>query len=74
MIDRCLFPLQQAIDVGGKCGYINPDEKTVEYVRSLPGGKSFELFRNDADVRYLRNRRYRCQQDRAAGRVSADRG
>lgn len=52
VIDRCLFPLQ-AIDVGGKCGYINPDEKTAEYVRSLPGGGGkFELFRNDADVRY----------------------
>jgi 3-isopropylmalate/(R)-2-methylmalate dehydratase large subunit len=51
VIDRCLFPLQ-AIDIGGKCGYINPDEKTAEYVRSLPGGKSFELFRNDPDVRY----------------------
>jgi 3-isopropylmalate/(R)-2-methylmalate dehydratase large subunit len=51
VIDRCLFPLQ-AIDVGGKCGYINPDEKTAEFVRSLPGGRSFELIRNDADVRY----------------------
>ena len=51
VIDRCLFPLQ-AIDVGGKCGYINPDEKTAAYVRSLPGGQHFELFRNDADVRY----------------------
>src|SRR6202007_2282084 len=51
VIDRCLFPLQ-AIDVGGKCGYINPDEKTAEFVRSITGGRSFELFRNDADVRY----------------------
>jgi 3-isopropylmalate/(R)-2-methylmalate dehydratase large subunit len=51
VIDRCLFPLQ-AIDVGGKCGYINPDEKTVQYVRSLPGQATFELVRNDPDVRY----------------------
>lgn len=51
VIDRCLFPLQ-AIDVGGKCGYINPDEKTMEFVRALPGGQSFELFQNDPDVRY----------------------
>jgi 3-isopropylmalate/(R)-2-methylmalate dehydratase large subunit len=51
VIDRCLFPLQ-AIDVGGKCGYINPDEKTLEFVRALPGGHNFELFQNDPDVRY----------------------
>lgn len=51
VIDRCLFPLQ-AIDVGGKCGYINPDAKTAEFVRALPGMKDFELFRNDTDVRY----------------------
>ena len=36
----------------GKCGYINPDEKTLEYVRSLPAARQFELFRNDAEVRY----------------------
>jgi 3-isopropylmalate/(R)-2-methylmalate dehydratase large subunit len=51
VIDRCLFPLQ-AIDIGGKCGYINPDEKTVQYVRSLIGHDTFELVRNDPDVRY----------------------
>jgi len=51
VMDRCLFPLQ-AIDVGGKCGYINPDEKTLEFVRALPGIKHFELFRNDEDVKY----------------------
>ena len=49
--DRSLFPLQ-AIDVGGKCGFINPDEKTAEFARALLGHSSFELFRNDADVRY----------------------
>jgi 3-isopropylmalate/(R)-2-methylmalate dehydratase large subunit len=53
--DRGLFPLQ-AIDVGGKCGYINPDEKTVDYARALlkASGKSseFKIHRNDADVRY----------------------
>lgn len=51
VIDRCLFPLQ-AIDVGGKCGYINPDAKTLEFVRALPDMKDFELFQNDPEVRY----------------------
>jgi 3-isopropylmalate/(R)-2-methylmalate dehydratase large subunit len=51
VVDRCLFPLQ-AIDVGGKCGYINPDAKTAEFVRALPGERSVELVRNDPDVRY----------------------
>jgi 3-isopropylmalate/(R)-2-methylmalate dehydratase large subunit len=51
VIDRCLFPLQ-AIDVGGKCGFINPDQKTADFVRGLPGGRGFDLIRNDDDVRY----------------------
>jgi 3-isopropylmalate/(R)-2-methylmalate dehydratase large subunit len=51
VIDRCLFPLQ-AIDVGGKCGFINPDEKTAAYARSVLGHANFELFRNDPDTRY----------------------
>jgi homoaconitate hydratase family protein len=53
--DRGLFPLQ-AIDVGGKCGFINPDEKTAEFAASLlrAAGKSdhFEIFRNDPGIRY----------------------
>jgi 3-isopropylmalate/(R)-2-methylmalate dehydratase large subunit len=53
--DRALFPLQ-AIDVGGKCGYINPDEKTMHYVRRLleskPAAAKIELFQNDAGCRY----------------------
>jgi 3-isopropylmalate/(R)-2-methylmalate dehydratase large subunit len=53
--DRALFPLQ-AIDVGGKCGFVNPDEKTVRYARQLlgsgPAASRFELFQNDADCRY----------------------
>jgi homoaconitate hydratase family protein len=53
--DRALFPLQ-AIDVGGKCGYVNPDEKTVRFARQLLGSKpaaaKFELFQNDDNCRY----------------------
>jgi homoaconitate hydratase family protein len=50
--DRALFPLQ-AIDVGGKCGFVNPDEKTLRHVRQLLGSNvQFELFSNDADCRY----------------------
>ena len=49
--DRTLFPLQ-AIDVGGKCGFIDPDQKTAEYAQALLGGKSVELFRNDPNPRY----------------------
>ena len=53
--DRALFPLQ-AIDVGGKCGFVNPDEKTVSYAQQLlgsgPAASRFEIFQNDADCRY----------------------
>lgn len=49
--DRSLFPLQ-AIDVGGKCGFINPDQKTADFARSLLGHENFTLHRNDAGTRY----------------------
>jgi len=49
--DRALFPLQ-AIDVGGKCGFVNADEKTAQYVRQLQPSKSYELLQNDSDCRY----------------------
>jgi 3-isopropylmalate/(R)-2-methylmalate dehydratase large subunit len=48
--DRVLFPLM-SIDVGAKCGYINPDEKTVAFAKSILGGKSFEVFANDAGTK-----------------------
>ncbi|MGH8218980.1 MAG: aconitase/3-isopropylmalate dehydratase large subunit family protein [Steroidobacteraceae bacterium] len=51
MSDRGLFPLQ-AIDVGGKCGFINPDRKTAEFARSLLGHDRFELYCNDPETRY----------------------
>src|SRR6516162_7299099 len=44
--DRLLFPLQ-AIDVGGKCGFINPDEKTEAFAKSTLGNIAFDLFTND---------------------------
>jgi len=53
--DRSLFPLQ-AIDVGGKCGFVNPDEKTVRFARELLGDSAaathLEIFQNDPDTRY----------------------
>ena len=53
--DRALFPLQ-AIDVGGKCGFVNADEKTARYARQLlelnGSATPFELLQNDANCRY----------------------
>jgi 3-isopropylmalate/(R)-2-methylmalate dehydratase large subunit len=53
--ERSLFPLQ-AIDVGGKCGFVNPDEKTIRYARELLAGASagtpFEIFQNDPNPHY----------------------
>ncbi|HWF09803.1 MAG TPA: aconitase/3-isopropylmalate dehydratase large subunit family protein [Bryobacteraceae bacterium] len=46
--DRMLFPLQ-SIDVGGKCGYVNPDEKTVAYA----GVAAVDMPVNDANVKYV---------------------
>ena len=49
--DRMLFPLQ-SIDVGAKCGFINPDEKTIAYAKSFAGSQDFEMFVNDPGTSY----------------------
>jgi 3-isopropylmalate/(R)-2-methylmalate dehydratase large subunit len=49
--DRILFPLM-SIDIGAKCGYVNPDEKTLAFARSRSGVKDFEMMANDPGVSY----------------------
>jgi homoaconitate hydratase family protein len=49
--DRMLFPLQ-SIDVGGKCGFINPDEKTITFAKSFSGSSHFEMPVNDPGTKY----------------------
>jgi 3-isopropylmalate/(R)-2-methylmalate dehydratase large subunit len=49
--DRMLFPLM-SIDVGGKCGFINPDEKTIAFAKSFSSSKDFEMPVNDPRVKY----------------------
>jgi homoaconitate hydratase family protein len=49
--DRVLFPLM-SIDVGAKCGYVNPDEKTAAYAKAMLPGKSYEIFTNDPGTKH----------------------
>ncbi len=49
--DRVLFPLM-SIDIGAKCGFINPDEKTAEFARAFSHQKGFDLPRNDPGTKY----------------------
>lgn len=44
--DRWLFPLL-CVDLGAKCGYVEPDEVTEAFVRTLPGGSLELLERSD---------------------------
>jgi 3-isopropylmalate/(R)-2-methylmalate dehydratase large subunit len=44
--DRWLFPLL-CVDLGGKCAYVEPDEITEAFVRTLPGGSLERLERSD---------------------------
>jgi 3-isopropylmalate/(R)-2-methylmalate dehydratase large subunit len=50
--DRMLFPLM-SIDVGAKCGYINPDAKTVAFARAFSGTSNFEMPVNDHKPSYV---------------------
>lgn len=51
--DRMLFPLM-SIDVGAKAAFIDPDEKTLEYARTLSKFEDFDFFQNDADTHYAK--------------------
>lgn len=44
--DRWLFPLL-CVDLGAKCAYVEPDEVTEAFVRTLPGGTTERLERSD---------------------------
>lgn len=46
--DRWLFPVL-CVDLGAKCGYIEPDEVTRAFVRTLPGGSLEGLINGDGD-------------------------
>jgi 3-isopropylmalate/(R)-2-methylmalate dehydratase large subunit len=48
--DRWLFPLI-VVDVGAKCGYIEPDEKTVAFVRGVTT-HPFDVVSGDPDRQY----------------------
>lgn len=45
--DRWLFPLI-VVDLGAKCGYIEPDEKTLSFVRSVTD-KPFDVLKGDPE-------------------------
>ena len=49
--DRLLFPLM-SIDIGAKCGYVNPDEKTRAFAQAHAAKGDFEMPANDPDVQY----------------------
>ncbi|MEW2549776.1 aconitase family protein [Streptomyces sp. NPDC047002] len=44
--DRWLFPLL-CVDLGAKCSYVEPDEVTEAFVRTLPGGLPEEVAKGD---------------------------
>lgn len=50
--DRWLFPLL-CVDLGAKCAYVEPDEVTAAFARTLPGGTASldRLERSDSDGR-----------------------
>lgn len=47
---RFIFPLM-SVEMGAKCGYIVPDDRTVAYIQQYTKD-TFEVFTNDPDVKY----------------------
>jgi homoaconitase/3-isopropylmalate dehydratase large subunit len=56
MWDRWLFPLI-TIDVGGKCGYVEPDEKTIAFAKTMTK-QPFDIVTSDPDGEYSEIRDY----------------
>jgi len=54
--DQLLLPLL-TIDIGAKTGYIDPSQKTIDYLSQWSEGP-FELVHNDPDVTYARTLEY----------------
>ncbi|MBZ4683018.1 MAG: homoaconitate hydratase family protein [Fusobacteriales bacterium] len=46
-----------AIEAGGKCGIIEPDDKTIEYVNARTD-KPYDLFYSDEDATYAKEYKY----------------
>jgi 3-isopropylmalate/(R)-2-methylmalate dehydratase large subunit len=49
--DRMLFPLM-SIDVGAKCGFVNPDRHTIAFAKAFSGSRNFEMPVNDPNTSY----------------------
>lgn len=49
--DRMLLPLM-AIDLGAKAGFINPDEKTIAYAKTVCADKNFDVMTSDSGGKY----------------------
>jgi len=54
--DRWLFPLL-TIDAGAKCGYIDPDQKTIDFVAHVTN-HPFQVVHSDPDCSYQEVRDY----------------
>ena len=48
--DRWLFPLT-TVDLGAKCGYIEPDDKTISFVRGVTN-RPFDVVKGDLDRKF----------------------
>ncbi|HTM10885.1 MAG TPA: aconitase/3-isopropylmalate dehydratase large subunit family protein [Verrucomicrobiae bacterium] len=48
--DRWLFPLI-TVDLGAKCGYIEPDDKTISFVRGVTD-RPFDVVKGDSDRKF----------------------
>ncbi|MEW6607480.1 MAG: 3-isopropylmalate dehydratase large subunit [bacterium] len=60
-MDSRLTMANMAIEAGAKCGIIEPDEITLEYVKPRAKRK-FKIYKSDTDAEYKEIREYDCRQ------------
>ncbi|MEW6619803.1 MAG: 3-isopropylmalate dehydratase large subunit [bacterium] len=60
-MDSRLTMANMAIEAGAKCGIIEPDEITLEYVKPR-AKREFKIYKSDTDAEYKEIREYDCRQ------------
>jgi 3-isopropylmalate/(R)-2-methylmalate dehydratase large subunit len=51
-----------AIEAGGKSGIIEPDQKTIEYLKARTKAQNFQIIKSDKDANYIETKNYNAEE------------
>lgn len=62
IMDERMCITNMAVEMGAKAGIIPPDDKTVEYLKSIGVAEGYDLVKSDADAEYLRVLNFKTEE------------